>query len=60
MSDPCYSGCDDNSQLYRASDSSTSVVSNTKFSIQYGSGNADGVLATDVVQVGNFSYPQVS
>lgn len=60
MADPCYTGCDDYTPLYRASDSSTSKVSTTPFTIQYGSGGANGVLVNDLVQMGGFSVNQVS
>lgn len=60
MSDPCYTGCDNDTQLYRASDSSTSKVTNTSFSIQYGTGGASGVLVSDNVQFGQFTVNQVS
>lgn len=60
MSNPCYSGCEQGTTLYRPSDSSSAVVSNTPFSIQYGSGDANGILVTDNVQFGGFALNQVS
>lgn len=58
ISNPCYSGCAAATQIYRPSDSSTAVVSAQSFSIQYGSGAANGHLVTDTVSFGGFKSNQ--
>lgn len=55
VTDPCYSGCALDTQLYRPQDSSTSQVSEESFSIGYVSGGASGLVEADVVSFGGYT-----
>ncbi|KAI5480820.1 aspartic-type endopeptidase [Pseudohyphozyma bogoriensis] len=52
---PCTTGCLYSTPTYYPAASNTSSVSDTTFSITYGTGAAQGVLARDVVHLGNFT-----
>lgn len=56
---PCYYGCDNSTQLYQPQNSATSKVSTIPFAIEYGIGEATGVLINDEVKLGGFSVNQV-
>lgn len=49
---PCLSGCVAQTPLYDPKSSSSSKVSSNGFMIQYGSGEATGLVASDKISIG--------
>lgn len=58
---PCISGCVAQTPLFDPKSSSSAKVSTNGFTIQYGSGDATGLLASDKISIGGLpSVTQVS
>lgn len=58
LSAPCSTGCPASTPLYNASNSNTSALVQSPYSIQYGTGSGSGTVYTDAVSFAGMTVPK--